>query len=50
MKDKKNPALRENVLCGVISPEKMAGMTSEEMASDEVRISLAAQYLTKKVV
>lgn len=37
LKDKKNPALRENVLCGVILPEKFATMTSEDMASDEVR-------------
>ena len=36
LKDKKNPALRENVLCGVILPEKFANMTAEEMASDEV--------------
>ena len=37
LKDKKSPALRENVLCGVIKPEKIAVMTSEEMASDEVK-------------
>ena len=37
LKDKKNPALRENVLCGTIAPEKLAVMTSEEMASDEVK-------------
>jgi len=37
LKDKKNPSLRENVLCGVIAPERMAIMTSEEMASDEVK-------------
>jgi len=36
LKDKKNPFLRENVLCGVIPAEKLAVMTSEEMASDEV--------------
>ena len=29
--------MRENVLCGVIAPERMAIMTSEEMASDEVK-------------
>ena len=39
LKDKKNPSLRENVLCGVIKPEKLAVMTSEEMASDEVSAS-----------
>lgn len=37
LKDKKNPSLRENVLCGVIKPEKLAIMTSEEMASDDVK-------------
>ena len=37
LKDKKNTALRENVLCGSIEPEKFAAMTSEEMASDVVR-------------
>jgi len=37
LKDKKNPSLRENVLCGVISPEQLAVMTAEEMASDEVK-------------
>lgn len=37
LKDKKNPALRENVLVGIIAPEKLAVMTSEEMASDEVK-------------
>jgi len=37
LKDKKNPSLRENVLCGVIAPERIAVMTSEEMASDEVK-------------
>ena len=36
LKDKKNPSLRENVLCGTIKPEKLAIMTSEEMASDDV--------------
>jgi len=38
LRDKKNPSLRENVLCGVIRPEKLAVMTSEEMASDEVKL------------
>jgi transcription elongation factor S-II len=36
LKDKKNRELRENVLCGVILPEKIATMTAEEMASDQV--------------
>lgn len=37
LRDKKNPELRENVLCGSIKEEKLAFMTSEEMASDEVK-------------
>merc|ERR1712029_354800 len=31
LKDKKNPSLRENVLCGTIKPEKLAKMTSDEV-------------------
>ncbi|KAK0425475.1 hypothetical protein QR680_009224 [Steinernema hermaphroditum] len=37
LRDKKNPALRENVLTGVVSPSKFAKMTSEEMASAEMK-------------
>ncbi|XP_069479055.1 transcription elongation factor A protein 3-like isoform X2 [Ambystoma mexicanum] len=37
LKDPKNPNLRRNVLCGAISPERIATMTSEEMASDELK-------------
>ncbi|KAK4291339.1 hypothetical protein Pmani_035834 [Petrolisthes manimaculis] len=37
LKDSKNPQLRENVLRGVIAPKKMAVMTSEEMASNEMK-------------
>jgi len=37
LRDKKNPELRENVLCGVIKEEKFAVMTSEEMASSDVK-------------
>lgn len=36
LKDKKNQSLRENLLLGIIKPEKLAVMTSEEMASDEI--------------
>ncbi|KAG1969820.1 transcription elongation factor A protein [Pimephales promelas] len=35
--DAKNPNLRRNVLCGNVSPERMAKMTAEEMASDELK-------------
>nr|XP_020670056.1 transcription elongation factor A protein 2 [Pogona vitticeps] len=37
LKDSKNPDLRKNVLCGVITPEQIAVMTSEEMASNELK-------------
>uniref|UniRef100_A0A4W3JFI5 Transcription elongation factor n=1 Tax=Callorhinchus milii TaxID=7868 RepID=A0A4W3JFI5_CALMI len=37
LKDSKNPNLRKNVLCGNISPERIASMTAEEMASDELK-------------
>lgn len=37
LKDSKNPKLRENVLYGFIPPERIASMSSEEMASDELK-------------
>jgi len=37
LKDKKNPGLRRNLLLGMVSPERLAKMTSEEMANDEVK-------------
>ncbi|KAJ8336483.1 hypothetical protein SKAU_G00377030 [Synaphobranchus kaupii] len=37
LKDVKNPNLRRNVLCGNIIPNRMARMTAEEMASDELK-------------
>ena len=37
LKDKRNPMLRSNFLLGMISPARLAGMTSEEMASDEMK-------------
>ncbi|XP_064607079.1 transcription elongation factor A protein 1-like [Liolophura sinensis] len=37
LKDSRNPALRENVLVGNIAPEQIAKMTSEEMASKELK-------------
>ncbi|KAM3933429.1 transcription elongation factor A protein 3-like [Leptodactylus fuscus] len=37
LKDPKNPNLRRNVLCGVVSPQKIATMTAEDMASDELK-------------
>ncbi|KAL7398097.1 hypothetical protein ABVT39_004396 [Epinephelus coioides] len=37
LKDQKNPDLRRNVLCGNISAQRIASMTSEEMASAELK-------------
>ncbi|XP_023248690.1 transcription elongation factor A protein 2 isoform X2 [Seriola lalandi dorsalis] len=37
LKDQKNPDLRRNVLCGNISPQRIASMTAEEMASAELK-------------
>jgi transcription elongation factor S-II len=44
----KNPRLRQNVLMGVILPERLAEMSTNEMASDEMK-SLRAQ-LTKEAI
>jgi len=37
LKDKKNSGLRESLLLGSITPERLAKMSSAEMASDEVK-------------
>jgi len=37
LKDKKNSGLREGLLLGSITPERLAKMSSAEMASDEVK-------------
>lgn len=37
LKDSRNPNLRLNFLCGQLSPARLAVMTSEEMASDEMK-------------
>ncbi|XP_023694637.1 transcription elongation factor A protein 1 isoform X1 [Paramormyrops kingsleyae] len=37
LRDLKNPNLRKNVLCGNVPPDRMARMTAEEMASDELK-------------
>ncbi|KAI5627938.1 transcription elongation factor A protein 1, partial [Silurus asotus] len=37
LKDMKNPNLRRNVLCGNVGPDRIAKMTAEEMASDELK-------------
>jgi len=35
LRDKKNPVLRLNLITGLVTPEKLAKMTSEEMANEE---------------
>lgn len=35
LKDSKNPELKKNVLCGVITPEQIAVMTSEVRKPEE---------------
>jgi len=37
LRDKRNPELRENVLLGMVSPERLATMSTEEMASKEMK-------------
>ncbi|XP_034038502.1 transcription elongation factor A protein 1 [Thalassophryne amazonica] len=48
LKDVKNPNLRKTVLCGSVTPERMAKMTAEEMASDELKE--IRKNLTKEAV
>ncbi|XP_036388046.1 transcription elongation factor A protein 2-like [Megalops cyprinoides] len=48
LKDKKNPDLRRNVLCGNITPDRIATMTAEEMASAELKEM--RQALTKESI
>ncbi|OMH80816.1 Transcription elongation factor S-II [Zancudomyces culisetae] len=38
-KDKKNPALRENILCGDLSTDRFVNMTTQEMASEERKLA-----------
>jgi len=37
LKDKKNPDLRNNLLCMRITPKQFASMSAEEMASDSMK-------------
>lgn len=48
LKDQKNPALRQNVLKGIIAPEKIAVMTADEMASEEMKT--LRQKFTKEAI
>ncbi|KAL5711624.1 hypothetical protein ACHQM5_013890 [Ranunculus cassubicifolius] len=47
LKDRNNPELRENVMSGVITPERLCCMTAEELASKELtewRIAKAEEF------
>ncbi|XP_065193906.1 transcription elongation factor A protein 2-like [Sycon ciliatum] len=48
LQDTKNPSLCANVMSGAISPEKLAKMTAEEMASDKMKE--LRQHFTKEGV
>uniref|UniRef100_A0AAY4EE98 Transcription elongation factor A (SII), 2 n=1 Tax=Denticeps clupeoides TaxID=299321 RepID=A0AAY4EE98_9TELE len=48
LKDQKNPELRRGVLSGAITPERIAKMSAEEMASDELKG--IRQALTKESI
>lgn len=48
LKDSKNPKFRESVRLGLITPDKLAVMTSEEMASDDLK-NLRAKF-TKEAI
>lgn len=48
LKDPKNPKLRESVRLGIITPDRLATMTAEEMASDDLK-NLRAKF-TKEAI
>lgn len=48
LKDAKNPKLRENVRLGLITPDKLAVMTAEEMASDDLK-ELRAKFTEEAI-
>lgn len=48
LKDPKNPKLRESVRLGLISAERLAKMTPEEMASDELK-QLRAKFTKESI-
>ncbi|CAH1772476.1 unnamed protein product [Owenia fusiformis] len=48
LRDKKNPELRKHVLSGRIAAEKLAVMTSEEMANEEMQ-KLRAKYTKESI-
>lgn len=48
LKDTKNPNLRKNFLAGAITPARLATMTAEEMASDEIK-KLRDKFLKESI-
>ncbi|CAL8324656.1 unnamed protein product [Merluccius merluccius] len=48
LKDQKNPELRRSVLCGHISPQQIATMSAQEMASKELK--MVRESLTKESI
>jgi transcription elongation factor S-II len=48
LKDPKNPKLRESVRLGIISSEKLAKMSSDELASDELK-NLRAKFTIESI-
>ncbi|CAL1531134.1 unnamed protein product [Lymnaea stagnalis] len=48
LKDSRNPQLRQNVLIGLISAQKIAALTAEEMASKEMK--QLREKLTKEAI
>lgn len=48
LKDSRNPKLRESVRLGYITPEKLANMTPDEMASEEMK--KLREKLTKEAI
>lgn len=48
LKDSKNPKLRENCRLGLITPDKLAVMVAEEMASDDLK-NLRAKFTKESI-
>lgn len=48
LKDSKNPKFRESVRLGIISPDRLATMQSEEMASDDLK-NLRAKFTQESI-
>lgn len=48
LKNKNHPDLKENVLRGLITPERLARMTAEEMASDDMK-DLRTRYTEEAI-